>query len=256
MNRQSSSNVERAAEILLAIGEAGPNGCTLSDLSQKLNDTKSAVHRALSGLAKFGFVEQSARRGRYRIGTSIYALSNRSFLINDIVSAMRPSVMKVCAATEMSTYLMARSGIDCVCLDFQEGVYPVRALLNGIGGRIPLGVSVAGVCILSTLDPNTRRAILEQNRPHLARWQLEPDRVFEETEAAAANGYAARPGSYEGDLLSLAVLVPYATINMAAAVAVIPPWASAPPAKIGEMVTTIRAAIRDQAAAAPSPAGA
>jgi len=244
MDRKSSSNVERAAEILLAIGDAGPHGCTLSDLSSKLNDTKSAVHRALSGLAKFGFVEQSSRRGRYRLGPAVYSLANSSYSITDIVAMLRPALVAISAATHMSTYLMARSGLDCVCLDFQEGIYPIRALLSGVGGRIPLGVSVAGVCILSTLDPATRRAILAQNRPHLDRWKLDPEEVFEETEAAAAVGYAVRPGvQEEGELLSFAVLIPTEKIHAAAAIAVIPPWSTAPSEKIDEMVATIRAAI-------------
>ena len=243
MDRKSSSNVERAAEILLAIGDFGPHGCTLSDLSSRLDDTKSAVHRALSGLAKFGFVEQSSRRGRYRLGPAIYALSNSSFSITDTVNMVRPAMVEISAATRMSAYLMARSGLDCVCLDFQEGIYPIRALLNGVGGRIPLGVSVAGVCILSTLDMATRRTILEQNREHLDKWQLDIEAVLAETEAAARDGYAVRPGSEDGDLLSLAVVVPQDKIHASAAIAIIPPWPTAPSEKIDKIVAAVRAAI-------------
>lgn len=247
MDRKSSSNVERAAEILLAIGDSGPQGCTLSDLSSRLNDTKSGVHRALSGLAKFGFVEQSSRRGRYRLGPAIYALSNSSYSITDMVNLVRPSLIKISAATQMSTYLMARSGLDCVCLDFQEGIYPIRALLNGVGGRIPLGVSVAGVCILSTLDKPTRRTILEQNRPHLEQWKLDPDAVFEETEAAAAAGYAIRPGRGDSELFSFAVLLPAEEVHTAATIAVIPPWSAAPAEKADELVAMVRTSIAEMA---------
>ncbi|MGK6311462.1 IclR family transcriptional regulator [Neorhizobium sp. DT-125] len=240
MDRKSSSNVERAAEILLAIGRAGPEGSSLADLAEALDDTKSAVHRALQGLAKHGFVEQSSRRGRYRLGPSIYALSRRSFTVSDLVETVRPALVRVGSATRMSTYLMAHSGLDCVCLDFQEGIYPIRALLNGVGGRIPLGVSVAGVCILSTFDMATRRALIDENAAHIVAAGLEPSAVLAETEAAAENGFAVRAGVDDSDVMSLAVVLPRDQVHAAAAIAVVPPWRDIDPDRISEIVALIR----------------
>ncbi|WP_162894769.1 IclR family transcriptional regulator [Rhizobium terrae] len=240
MDRKSSSNVERAAEILLAIGNAGLEGMSLADIAEALDDTKSAIHRALQGLAKHGFVEQSSRRGRYRLGSAIYALSKRSFTMADLVEAVRPALVRIGSATRMSTYLMAHSGLDCVCLDFQEGIYPIRALLNGVGGRIPLGVSVAGVCILSTFDPATRNAMLAENEAALTAAGFEPDGVLAEAQLAAEKGFAVRPGADETDVMSLAVVLPRDKVHAAAAIAVVPPWRDIDPAKVADIVTLIR----------------
>ncbi len=77
MAKQSSSNVERGAEILLSLGNAGRAGMSLAEIAEDIGDAKSAVHRALTGLSHYGFVEQSGRRGNYRLGNAIYALAQR-----------------------------------------------------------------------------------------------------------------------------------------------------------------------------------
>ncbi|EUB99344.1 transcriptional regulator, IclR family [Rhizobium sp. CF080] len=241
MDRKSSSNVERAAEILLAIGSAGPEGLALSDIAEALDDTKSAIHRALQGLAKHGFVEQSSRRGRYRLGPTIYALSKRSISVTDLVETVRPALVRIGSATRMSTYLMVHSGLDCICLDFQEGIYPIRALLNGVGGRIPLGVSVAGVCILSTFDPATRKVMLEENEAAITAAGFNLEGILAEAQLAAERGFAVRPGMDENDVMSLAVVLPRDWVHAAAAIAVVPPWRDVDPGKVDEIVRLIRA---------------
>lgn len=177
MAKQSSSNVERGAEILLALGNAGVGGMSLAEIAERIGDAKSAVHRALTGLSHYGFVEQSGRRGNYRLGSAIYALAQRMPGIGDLVDLFRPALISITAQTGISSFLMARSGFESVCLDFQLGASPVQPLLSGVGGRLPLGVGHAGVCMLARMDRESRERIMEINRPQYEQWQIEPDTI-------------------------------------------------------------------------------
>jgi DNA-binding IclR family transcriptional regulator len=73
----SSSNAERAAVVLLALGEAGLGGMALRDLAQTVGEAKPALHRTLTAMIRHGFVEQPQDRGNYRLGPAIFALSRR-----------------------------------------------------------------------------------------------------------------------------------------------------------------------------------
>jgi DNA-binding IclR family transcriptional regulator len=189
MAKQSSSNVERGAEILLALGNAGVGGMSLAEIADGIGDAKSAVHRALTGLSHYGFVEQSGRRGNYRLGSAIYALAQRVPGIGDLVDLFRPALISITAGTNISSFLMARSGFESVCLDFQLSAAPVQPLLSGVGGRLPLGIGHAGVCMMARLDRESRERILEINAPHYEQWQIETDTIRAEIEMFLEKGY-------------------------------------------------------------------
>lgn len=208
MARQSSSNVERGAELLLALGNAGVNGMSLADLAETTGDAKSAVHRALTGLAQYGFVEQNGRRGNYRLGTAIYALAQRMPGIGDIVELFRPGLITITAGTGISSYLMARSGFESVCLDFQLGASPVQPLLSGIGGRLPLGVGHAGVCMLARMDVESRNRIIEINKPHYDQWHLPVETVLSEIDMFLDKGYVVGKRKTAGHELITVCLAP------------------------------------------------
>ena len=187
--KKSSSNVMRAAEILVALGDANPPGLTLSDLATQLDDAKSAVHRALVALSQFGLVEQSGRRGAYRLGPGIYALANKSHSINDMVNFYRPALISISAQTGLSSYLMVRSGLDSVCLDVALGTLPMQALFEGVGGRLPLGVGLGGVCVLAQMDVAARDRIIQINIDRYGQWGVDTDTIRQEITMLDAEGY-------------------------------------------------------------------
>lgn len=195
----------RAAEILMALGDANPPGLTLSDLAARLDDAKSAVHRALVALSQFGLVEQTGRRGAYRLGPGIYALANKSHSINDMVNFFRPSLIAISAETGLSSYLMVRSGLDSVCLDFALGTSPIQALFEGIGGRLPLGVGLGGVCVLAQMDAGARDKILEVNADRYRQWHVTAETIIAEIAMLKRDGYVvgSRKNS-NGDLKTIA----------------------------------------------------
>jgi len=172
LDRKSSSNVERAAEILLLLGERGLDGASLAEMAEILNEGKSTLHRALTALGKYGFVEQNGRRGVYMLGSGLFALANRPMKLNDLVHFYRPKLVEICAQTGFSCYLMVRAGLDTVCIDFEMGAIVVPALFEGIGGRLPLGVGHAGISMLALMEEKAREQILTLNRAAYDKWHV------------------------------------------------------------------------------------
>lgn len=172
MASERSSNVVRACEILLLLGEAGVPGMPLKTLADRLDDNKSATLRALAALAQHGFVETAGRRGHYRIGPAIPAIANRPTSTGELIRRFTPAVIAVAGDTGHSSYLLARAGFDAICVAMQAGTALVQTLSGGVGGRIPLGVGPGSTAILATLPEASADVILRHN---LARYRSYPN---------------------------------------------------------------------------------
>lgn len=172
MARQSSSNAGRAAEVLILLGQADRKGMALAALAEATGEAKSSVHRTLVALAEYGLVVQNGNRGNYMLGPAAYALAHRSLGVNEVVATYRPALIDITARTRFSTYLMARSGLDTICLDYQMGQIAAQPYVSGIGGRVPMGAGISGVCILGMMDARSRARSLDLLEPRLAEWEL------------------------------------------------------------------------------------
>lgn len=251
-SKNGSHNVARAARLLLALGEASAKGLPLSALAEIAGDAKPAVHRALKSLLETGFVVQNGRRGNYLLGPTIYALAHKTPSVPDIVALMRPKLLEITATTGLSSFLMMRAGLDTVCIDMQPGRILAPAMVEGIGGRVPLGVGMAGVVLLAQMDASQRDYTLAANRDALAAHGLTADQIHDEIEACAAAGYAL--GSRKGHNfanLSIAFPVPgRSTPRIDAAVSVLAPEAAAENNAIADYAARV-AAILDDGCTAP-----
>jgi len=188
-DKKSSSNVERAAEILLFLGERGLEGASLAEMAVHLDEGKSTLHRALRALGKYGFIEQNGRRGLYMLGSSVFALANKNVKLNDLVGFYRPKLVEICAQTGFSCYLMIRAGLDSVCVDFEVGSLPSPTLFEGVGGRLPLGVGHAGVCMLALMDERSREQVLMLNAAAYDKWQIDLATIRREITIFARCGF-------------------------------------------------------------------
>lgn len=255
LTKQSSSNVRRAAEILVILGKAGPEGISLSALAAATGDAKPAIHRALVALGEFGLATQTGRRGNYRLGPAIYALANRTPSIQDMVTAFRPVLISISAETGLSSFLMVRSGLDAVCLDFQSGVMAAQALVEGVGGRLPLGVGLSGVCVLGMMEKSARDKIIQVNTPKFREWGVTTEQIQSEIEAFQRLGYVRGNRNSMGiEILTLAIPAKTAKVfSYDAAISVLAPVNWLNEAAIAPVVETMRRHLGSVIEADPTP---
>lgn len=206
---------------MIELGKADSAGLTLSEIADAIGDAKSAVHRALSGLVHYGFVEQTSRRGRYKLGPAIYALSAKPNSIRDIVRVVKPALIEITRHSGGSSYLLARAGADSLCLDMEEGPLPTQSMVKGIGGRIPMGVGAASICMLAGMDATARDALIAANESRLSPYTT-IGQIREAVHFHEQNGYVyfGNYGFYNS--MHVAVAVPK-TIAPSAAISVISP---------------------------------
>lgn len=189
MVKQSSSNAGRAAELLILLGHAGAKGLSLGAMADACGEARSSVHRTLTALSDYGFVVQGGNRGSYRLGPAAYALSLRTPSINEIISTYQPALIEATANTNLSSYLMMRSGLDTICIASQMGEIFAQPYVSGIGGRIPLGVGVSGIVILGIMEEKSFKRASELLTPKWAEWGITAQTIAAEVALYREQGH-------------------------------------------------------------------
>lgn len=162
---------------------------TLGALADASDEALSSVHRTLVALADHGFVIQSGNRGNYKLGPGAYALALRAPSMNEVVATYRPALIEITTKTLLSSYLMVRSGLDTICLDYQVGQIVAQPFISGIGGRIPLGVGISGSCVLAMMEIKARERCLELLADKYGQWDVSREKIEAEIAFYHNHGY-------------------------------------------------------------------
>ncbi|MGH6643282.1 MAG: IclR family transcriptional regulator domain-containing protein, partial [Bradyrhizobium sp.] len=85
--------------------------------------------------------------------------------------------------------------LDTVCVARQLGTYPIQVLAWDVGDRRPLGVSNAGIAILSGMQTDAVRGVLAKNRSRFSRYGISTETILREVATARARGFAVRARS-------------------------------------------------------------
>lgn len=75
----------------------------------------------------------------------------------------------------------------------QLGTYPIQVLAWDVGERRPLGVTIAGIAILSGMQTHAARGVLAKNQSRFSQYGVSAEAILREVAIARAKGFAVRP---------------------------------------------------------------
>jgi DNA-binding IclR family transcriptional regulator len=250
----TSSNAERAARAMLAIGPCGAEGTSLSHLARELGETKPAVHRTLTALARYGFVEHHGR-GRYRLGPAVFALAQLDGSVSDRLARWRPLLMETAARHGCTVYLLERAGMDAVVLDMHVGSAPLQALTSGVGARLPLGLGPGSTAILITLDATSRELILDRNTTAYEARGYSGAHIRAFVQDALARGYALDRALFVPECGGLALPIRDRSGHASASISVSSPASFLTEERVAVITAELQQAVDIIARAQPLPSG-
>jgi DNA-binding IclR family transcriptional regulator len=161
--RGAHRNIARADGILSALAEGSASGLRVVDVMRATGLGKASTHRALAGLVAHGLAEQDAATGRYFLGMSLLRWAVSAADRFELQPLVAPALTRLCALTQDTVYLTARTGDEAVCVDRREGAFPVKVLTLDVGDRRPLGVGTGSLALLAFLpDAEVARILKEQ----------------------------------------------------------------------------------------------
>jgi len=235
-----TQSIQRAVAVLRILATARESGSGLTEISMQAELTRPTTHRILSVLIGEGIVEQRQDTRRYFVGEqiSLLALSRRTR--DPLLDIVRPHLRAAVGEIGDTGFLTRRTGLDTVCVARQLGTYPIQVLAWDVGERRPLGVTNAGIAILSGMQTDTVRGILARNRPRFSRYGLSTDAILQEVAIARAKGFAARARSLTPGSGAISVVIRSSSGAAQGALTITPISRRLSPKRTDEIVARLR----------------
>lgn len=188
---QTPSTLRHVMALLRATAACGARGACINDYLEATELSRPTIYRLLKGLREEGFLRASPLRHRYLLGYELLVLGASAGNGGHLLDLARPRLLALAQRLGDSFYLFARDGDHAVCLEVQNGAYPVGSFVASIGGRVPLGVGQATIALLASLEARERHWILQSNRELLkTRYGISVQAVEDEMTHCHQQGYA------------------------------------------------------------------
>lgn len=158
-NEKRLHSVTNATRLLVELAGAG-GPVRLSDLSERLDMTKSSVHLLLATLVDAGFVEQTAQ-ATYRLGLAVFEVGAAALDQYGLGARLAPPMEALAVSTSEAISLAVVHDGSALLVQRFESDQILRASIR-VGTRMPLHTSASGRCLLAYLPDAERRELLEQ----------------------------------------------------------------------------------------------
>ncbi|MGI5128353.1 IclR family transcriptional regulator [Pseudonocardia sp. CA-107938] len=237
-------SVDRAITVLEILARKGEAGVT--EVAAEIEVHKSTAFRLLGALETRGLVEQSADRGKYRLGFGLIPLAGAVTDNLDVTRQGRGVCVELAGEVGETVNVAVLQDQWVVNVDQARGPSTVAAH-NWIGKLTPLHCTSSGKVLLAALGPARRAALLDASRmPRFTpRTIVDPARLETELALAAQRGYAVAVEEYEVGLNAVAAPVLDRSGEVVAAVSVSGPSYRLDAARLDALVGPLLAATQE-----------
>ncbi|MDB5851021.1 MAG: hypothetical protein JWP29_4773 [Rhodoferax sp.] len=204
-----AQTVDRACDLLREVARGGALGVRILDLCNSTGLSRPTAHRILRSLQAAGLVQQLAENRRYALGSGMFELGLAA--PNPIAQfpQVRSAIEELAASTNDTVYLMLRSYDDVVCAWRAQGAFPIKPNVVPVGERRPVAASMAGLALLGALPAADADALMQANRPDLARFcRMSFDDVQRNVRDARRNGYSTGANAVIEGITAVGIAVP------------------------------------------------
>jgi DNA-binding IclR family transcriptional regulator len=235
-----TQSIQRAVAVLRLLATAREAGLGLTEISMHAELTRPTAHRILSVLIAEGIVEQRQSTRRYLVGEQIPLLALSRRTRDPLLDIVGPHLRDVVREIGDTGFLTRRAGLDTVCVARQLGNYPIQVLAWDVGDRRPLGVTNAGIAILSGMHTDAVRGVLAKNRSRFSRYGVSMKSIFQEVVMARAKGFAARARALTPGASAVSVMIRYPNGTAQGALTITPISRRMSPRRTDEIVARLR----------------
>jgi DNA-binding IclR family transcriptional regulator len=202
--------IRRAMDVIRSVAQFQRSGATLSRIAQAASLNQSTAFRILRSLVEERMLYFEEADRTYHLGLLAFELGLATQGRSQVQDYWRGAVEHIAKRVRLTTYLMARSDSEAVCLLCVQGATMIRAMPMEVGQRLPLGVGAGSLAMLATLGDEEIEQVLASQE---ARWKMFPggkiDRDVLDARIAQArlDSYSISSGSVAAGLAGIGVAV-------------------------------------------------
>jgi DNA-binding IclR family transcriptional regulator len=198
-------SVDRAVTVLEILARRGEAGVT--EIAGELGVHKSTAFRLVVVLENRGLVEQTADRGKYRLGFGIVRLAGATAIQLDLSRESRAVCERLAADLGETVNLAVLDDGYAINISQVRGTAAVSSH-NWVGQRTPLHATSSGKALLAYQPPRLRDELIARG---LARYTpqtiTDPDQLRAALDEVTARGWAATHEELEVGLNAVAAPV-------------------------------------------------
>jgi len=202
--------IRRAVDVIRAVAQFQRSGASLSRVAQATGLNQSTAFRILRSLTEERMLYYDEGDRCYHLGILAFELGLATQGQSQVQDHFRPAIEEIARRTRLTTYLMARSGDEAVCLLCVQGSALIRAMPLDVGQRLPLGIGAGSLAILATLDDAEIEQVLsaEENRFDLfPAGRVAIDSIRQRVAEVRKDGFSVTSGSVANGLSGVGVPV-------------------------------------------------
>lgn len=155
--------IARATALLREIAISGEGERNLAGLAQSLGLERPTAYRILRRLVAEGMVQQNPATRGYGLGPLLFELGLVAKPPLQLQGLASEALTRIADESGDTAFAIIPSSLDSVCLDRKEGIYPVKALMMGVGRRRPMGIGAGSLALLSAMPPEVADRIFDAN---------------------------------------------------------------------------------------------
>lgn len=187
------AQVRSVAKALTILDLLAGNGreMTLAEIAREVGLAKSTAHGLLATLKGFGYVEQAASDGKYRLGIRLFELGSAVANSWDVRRLSAPHIERLVEEFGETTHLAVLDQGRVLYIDKRESSRSIR-IVSQIGARLPAHCSGVGKVLLAHLPADKVRSIIaSRGLPSYTRNTItDPQRLEDELAQIRQRGYA------------------------------------------------------------------
>lgn len=183
-------SVARALTIIDVMAEAGGE-LALNEIAGRLGLAKTTVHGLISTLKTFGYVEQSAFSGKYKLGVRLFEVGNIVSNGWEVRVVAVPYIQKLVEEMGETVHLVILDRYEVLYIDKRESSGSLH-IASQVGMRLPAHCTGVGKVLMAYLSPQERHQIIKtRGLPRYTRNTLtDPVALEAELEKIKKQGYA------------------------------------------------------------------
>jgi DNA-binding IclR family transcriptional regulator len=163
-----AQSIGRAAAILRLLAASPARGTALGTVVSDTGLSKPTSRRILLALMAAGLAEQDPVSRRYFLGPEACVLGSAAAHRFGLHRLAFESVLRLARETGDAAFFQIRRNFFAVCLQREDGDYPLRSHVLAAGDRHPLGVGAAGIALVAALPEDDAEAVLAANAEIIA----------------------------------------------------------------------------------------
>ncbi|PTW61369.1 IclR family transcriptional regulator [Breoghania corrubedonensis] len=217
-----AQSVDRALGLLAIVRRNAARGISLSGLMAESGLNKPTTRRLMLALIRAGLVEQDDLTRDYHLGEEAFVMGALATGRHGLLEITGESLRRLADLSgDTAFFSVMRRGYS-VCLQREEGNFPIRTHVLQAGAQHPLGVGAGSAALLAELPDEEIEHVLSENAAALVADfpAYTPEVIWNQIRQTRAQGHSLNPGLVLANSWAVGLAVRYPDGRLAGALSV------------------------------------